>query len=78
MRYVYLALILAITLLVVMFKVQNIDTVTVNFLTASLSLPLSVLLFGVYFLGMVTGSALLALVRSWYTAAKEAIPTRKP
>ncbi len=77
MRYLYLALILGVTLVVAMFKVQNIESVTVNFATASLTLPLSILLFGVYFLGMVTGSALLALVRTWYQGAQEAMPTRK-
>jgi lipopolysaccharide assembly protein A len=77
MRYLYLALILGVTLVVVTFKVQNIESVTVNFATASLTLPLSVLIFGVYFLGMVTGSALLALVRTWYQGAKEAMPSRK-
>jgi uncharacterized integral membrane protein len=76
MRHLYLALILGVTLIVVMFTVQNIGSVTLNFATASLTVPLSMLIFGVYFLGMVTGSALLALVRTWYRVAKEAIPTR--
>ena len=77
MRYLYLVLIVAITLLVVMFKVQNIESVTVNFLTISLTLPLSLLIFGVYFLGMVTGSMLLSLIRTWYAGAKAALPVRK-
>ncbi|MDP1565559.1 MAG: LapA family protein [Polaromonas sp.] len=77
MRYVYLVLILAITLLVVMFKVQNIDSVTVNFLTISLTLPLSLLIIAVYFLGMVTGSMLISLIRTWYLGAKAALPSGK-
>lgn len=77
MRYIYLALILGVTLVVVMFKVQNIESVTVNFASASLTLPLSILIFSVYFLGMVTGSALLALIRTWYKGAREAMPSRK-
>lgn len=77
MRYVYLALILAITLLVVIFSVQNIGSVTMNLLTTSLTLPLSLLIFGVYFLGMVTGSMLLSLIRSWYRGAKAALPAKQ-
>lgn len=73
MRYVYLLLILAITLLVVMFKVQNIESATVNFLIISLTLPLSLLIFGVYFLGMVTGSMLLSRIRTWYAGAEAAL-----
>lgn len=55
MRYLYIALIVIITAAVLTFKIQNISTVTVSFLTASLTLPLSLLVFGVYFLGMFTG-----------------------
>lgn len=77
MRYIYLALILGITLLVVMFKVQNIESVTVNLLAISLKLPLSLLIFGVYFLGMVTGSMLISLIRSWYVGAKAALPGKQ-
>jgi putative membrane protein len=77
MRYVYLALILIITLLVAVFKIQNIESVTVSLLTISITLPLSILIFGVYFLGMVTGSILISLVRTWYVSAKAALPTEK-
>jgi uncharacterized integral membrane protein len=76
MRYVYLLLILVTTLLVVMFKVQNIESVTVSLLTYSVSLPLSVLIIGVYFLGMMTGSMLVSLLRTWYVGAKAALPAK--
>jgi uncharacterized integral membrane protein len=77
MRYVYLVLILGVTYVVVMFTVQNIGSVTVTFLTISLTLPLSLLIVAVYFLGMVTGGMVLALIRAWYEGAKAALPVKK-
>jgi uncharacterized integral membrane protein len=70
MRYVYLVLVIAFTALVLLFKVQNIEQVTVTLFTASLTLPLSLLLVGVYVLGMVTGSFVVALLRGWWQGAR--------
>lgn len=69
MRYLYLALIIVITLAVVAFTVQNIHSATVSFLTLSVTLPLSLLILGVYLLGMLTGSMVVSAVRSWVHAA---------
>lgn len=69
MRFVYMALIVLITLAVVTFKVQNIDAVTVSFLSGSLTLPISILIVGVYFIGMLTGGMVLSLIRSWVHGA---------
>ena len=70
MRFVYIALIVAFTALVLLFKVQNFDTATVRFFSFSITLPVALLLIGVYVLGMVTGGALLALLRSWVSGAR--------
>ena len=70
MRYVYIGLIIAFTALVLLFKVQNLETVTVSLFSASLSLPVSVLLVGIYLLGMFTGGFVLALWRSWIGGAR--------
>jgi uncharacterized integral membrane protein len=69
MRYLYLALIIFIMLAVVTFKVQNIDAVTVYFLSSSITLPLSVLILAVYFLGMATGGLVISAIRSWVRGA---------
>jgi len=69
-RFVYIALIVAFTALVLLFKVQNFDTATVRFFSFSITLPVALLLIGVYVLGMVTGGALLALLRSWVSGAR--------
>ena len=65
MRYVYIASIVLLTAIVLIFKFQNLSSVTISLLGMSATLPLSTLVILVYLLGMVTGSALFGLVRSW-------------
>ena len=76
MRYVYLALLLALAAVVFMFKFQNLETVTVQFLSASVTLPLSVLLLGMYVLGILTGGVVWSLIRSWVQGARAKPPVR--
>jgi uncharacterized integral membrane protein len=64
-RFVYIALIVIFTAIVGLFKFQNLDAVTVTLLSASFTLPVSILVFLVYVLGMLTGGSLLALLRTW-------------
>jgi uncharacterized integral membrane protein len=73
MRYVYVVLIVLLTAAVLIFKFQNLTSVTISLLGMSATLPLSTLVILVYLLGMVTGSALFGLVRSWIHQA-----TRSP
>jgi putative membrane protein len=70
MRYVYIALIVLLTAVVLAFMVQNLESVTVSFFAIRITLPLALLVILVYFVGMVTGGALLSLVRSWITHAR--------
>lgn len=69
MRFVYITLIVVVTAIVALFKFQNLETVNVSLLGASFTLPVSMLLLIVYVLGMLTGSSLLALLRSLVTRA---------
>jgi len=69
---VYIALIAALTALVLLFKIQNLQLVTVSLLSASFTLPVSVLLVLIYVLGMLTGGFLFALVRTWIRGARQA------
>ncbi|MGY3960297.1 LapA family protein [Aeromonas popoffii] len=69
MRYVYAALIIVITTTVLLFKIQNISLVTVSLLNMSLTLPASLLIVGVYVLGMLTGSVLWSLLSGLLKAA---------
>ncbi len=69
MRFIYIALIVAFTALVLLFKFQNLETVTVSLFSASVSLPVSVLVILIYVLGMCTGGFVLGLLRSWIHGA---------
>jgi len=71
MRTLYIALIVVFTAIVVLFKFQNLETVTVSLLSASLTLPVSGLVFAVYVLGMLTGGFVLALLRGWVRGARQ-------
>jgi lipopolysaccharide assembly protein A len=71
MRYVYVALIVVFTAIVLLFKFQNLETVTVSLATSSFTLPVSVLVLLVYLLGMFTGGFVLALLRSWVRGANQ-------
>jgi len=69
MRYFFLVPLLALAAVVFLLKVQNLDTVTEQFLWASLILPLSLLLLAAHVLGMLTGGTLVSLVRTWVRGA---------
>jgi uncharacterized integral membrane protein len=69
MRYVYMLLVAIITAVILLFKIQNFTAVTVSLLGASVTMPVSLLIAGVYVLGMLTGSALLGLLRSFLNGA---------
>jgi uncharacterized integral membrane protein len=69
MRYVYLALIVAVTAAVLIFTFQNLASVTVVFMATRVTLPLTLLVLVVYVLGMLTGGALWSLLRASYRGA---------
>jgi putative membrane protein len=64
MRFVYLALIVIATIVMLLFKFPDIETVKVSFLSLTGSLPVAVVLIVVYVLGIIAGGALLAFLRS--------------
>lgn len=78
MRYVYIALVVVFTALVLLFNIQNLQVVTVEFLAWSVSLPVSLIVILTYLLGMATGGALLTLLRSWVKGARRSQGTPGP
>lgn len=70
MRFVYIALIVVLTALVLLFKVQNLQAVSVSLLGANITMPVSVLIILIYVLGMFTGGSLLALIRTSIRGAR--------
>jgi uncharacterized integral membrane protein len=69
MRYIYIALIGLVAVIALLFTLQNLESVTVVFFSAQITLPTSILVFLVYALGMVTGGSLGWLLRSWIHGA---------
>ena len=69
MRHVYISLIVVVTAVVLLFKIQNFEVVTLSLFGASITMPTSLLVIVVYTLGMVSGSALLGLLRGWVKGA---------
>jgi uncharacterized integral membrane protein len=63
-------IVLAVGILL-LFKVQNLAAVTVTLLGADITMSLSFLIFVVYVLGMLTGSSVFGLLRSWTQGAMQ-------
>jgi lipopolysaccharide assembly protein A len=70
MRWIYLIIIIVFALATLIFAVQNLETVTVSFLSMRVAAPLALLVLIIYVLGAVTGSSLLALLRRSYRGSR--------
>ena len=70
MRWVYLAVIVLFAAAVVVFAVQNLETVTIAFFRLNISAPLALLIIVVYLLGAATGGSLFALLRRSYEGSR--------
>jgi uncharacterized integral membrane protein len=66
MRYVHIAIIVLLTVLVLSFKIQNLQSATLQFFSFSMTLPVTVLIVLVYVLGMFTGGSLWSLLKRSY------------
>jgi putative membrane protein len=62
-RIFYLVLLILLIGVAALFALQNLQTVTVLFLNWSVTLPIAVVVIGVYFLGMVSGGSVMAFLR---------------
>lgn len=63
MRIFYLVLLILLVGVTVLFALQNLQTITVTFFDWSVTLPIAVVVIGVYLLGMVSGGSVLAFLR---------------
>lgn len=62
MRWVHLAVIVVFAVATLIFALQNLEMVTVSFLSFSARLPLAFLIVLIYVFGMATGGSLLGLL----------------
>jgi lipopolysaccharide assembly protein A len=62
-RWFYLAIVVVFVAALIIFVVQNAQSVSMSFLALGLTLPLAVLVVIAYVLGALTGGSLYALLR---------------
>ena len=63
MRWVYLTVIILFVVAIVLFSIQNVQSVTLSFVGFSIRTPLAILTAVVYALGAITGGSLFAALR---------------
>ena len=63
MRYVRISIAVLVLVAIIVFAVQNLESVNVRFLTWSVKAPQVFVILGTYVLGMVTGWGLVELLK---------------
>jgi putative membrane protein len=71
-RWLYLAIVVVFVAALIVFVVQNTQSVDISFLTLSATLPLAVLVCVVYVLGALSGGSLYALLRRSVAGSRRA------
>ncbi len=72
MRFIYITFIVVAMTIILLFVFQNTLSTTVSFFSASITLPLSILVLLAYVLGILTGGGVVSLLRTWiHGATKE-------
>jgi lipopolysaccharide assembly protein A len=74
MRIFYLLILLVLLGATAVFALQNQEVVTLRYLDRSVSFPLSLLIAGVYLLGMLTGWTVIGVVRQSIRRISERVP----
>jgi uncharacterized integral membrane protein len=72
MRWVHLAIVVLFVAAIIIFAIQNRETVTMAFLGFSIRAPLALVSTGLYVLGAITGGSLFALLRRSLEGARPA------
>lgn len=63
MRWIYLTIIVLLAATTIIFAFQNLETVTISFLSCSIRARIAILILVVYISGALTGGSLFALLR---------------
>jgi putative membrane protein len=64
MRYIYITLIVVATIIVLLFVFENSLSTTVSFFSASVTLPLSIIVLAAYVMGILTGGVVVSSLRA--------------
>jgi uncharacterized integral membrane protein len=70
MRWINIAVVIALAAAMLVFAFQNLQIASVSFLNFRFSAPMALLAIGIYALGMVTGGGLVSLARWALSGAK--------
>ncbi len=73
MRWIYFVIIVLFAAATLIFALQNLEIVTVSFLSFQARAPLGLLAIVAYLLGTATGGSLLALLRRSYEGSVRSI-----
>jgi putative membrane protein len=73
MRWIYLAVIAMFAVATLVFALQNLEIVTMSFLSFNVRAPLALMTLVVYLLGAATGGSLLALLRRSYQGSRQSV-----
>ena len=76
MRWFHITVIGALAIAILIFALQNLQSVTLAFLGFGMSAPLTVVIIVIYLLGMATGGSAWSLIRWAWQGSKH--PTATP
>jgi lipopolysaccharide assembly protein A len=76
MKWIHTGVVVILACALVIFALQNLQSVTVAFLNFGITLPLAVLFIVIYLLGMATGGSARALMRWAWRGATPPPATR--
>lgn len=63
MRFLYIAIIVVIAAIVILFNIQNVDSVNVSLFNVSITMPTWLMVYLVYIAGMLTGGLVWDFLR---------------
>ena len=63
MRVLYIAIVVVIAAIVILFNIQNVDSVNVSLFSVSVSMPTWLMVYLVYIAGMLTGGLVWDFLR---------------
>jgi putative membrane protein len=70
MRWLHVTVIVLFVAITIIFLIQNLELVTLSFLSFSARVPMALLAGASYLLGMATGGSLVALLRRSFEGSK--------
>jgi len=77
MRWFHMTVVAVLAIALLIFALQNLQSVTVAFLGFSITMPLAILFIVIYLLGMATGGSIWSLARWAWQGARPTPPASR-